>query len=242
MWSSMISLQKICLAVAICRTTYAFHLPGHGFPRPGPLQQNLVSEVYTMNEADSDFLANPYNLDELFRSLTTDDALPAFDHVPTMEPNSKFKQIVLGYHNTGETARPGLPHDTNSDHPASLQISMSTIGGYPIYSTPIAIGTPAQPFRVWLNMNLNGLYVRSTACATSDCGRGFAYDPKKSTTRKSSGHRFEVHPKGWTVGGNVSTDTLHLVSVDVGNATVGEIDEYWEDDLFYYAMEYTVDG
>jgi hypothetical protein len=242
MWSSMIALQKICLAVILIETTHAFQLPEHGTSKQSPLQQSLVSEVYTMNEADSDFLANPYNLDELFRSLTTDDALPAFDHVPTMEPNSKFKQIVLGYHNTGETARPNVPHDADSDHPASLQISMSTIGGYPVYYTPIAIGNPAQPFRAWLNMNLKGLYVRSTACAKSDCGQGFTYDPNQSTTRKSSGHRFEVHPKGWTVGGNVSTDTLHLVSVKVENATVGEIDEYWGEDLFYYVMEFTADG
>jgi hypothetical protein len=242
MWSSIIVLQKISLAVTICKTTRAFQLPGHGISKQVPLQQSLVSEVHTATETIVDFFANPYNLDELLRSLTTDDALPAFDHVPTMEPNSKFKQIVLGYHNTGETVRPSVPHDKHSDHPASLQISMSTIGGYPVYQTPIAIGNPAQPFRAWLNMNLNGLYVRSTACATSDCGQGFTYDPKKSTMRKSSGHRFEVHPKDWTVGGNVSTDTLHLVSVDVENATVGEIDEYRGEDLFYYVLEFTADG
>jgi hypothetical protein len=44
------------------------------------------------------------------------------------------------------------------------------------------------------------------------------------------------------VGGNVSTDTLHLASVDVTIATVGEIDEYWGEDLFYYVMEFTADG
>jgi hypothetical protein len=241
MRSSMIAFQKICLAVTICKTTHAFHLPELGISRQSPLQQSL-SEVHAAKEADLDFFANPYNLDELFRSLTTDDALPAFDYVPTMEPNSKFRQIVLGYHNTGESSEPSAPRTMDSDHPASLQISMSTIGGYPVYQTPIAIGNPAQPFRAWLNMNLDGLYVRSTACAKSDCGQGFAYDPKKSTTRKSSGHRFKVHPKDWTVGGNVSTDTLHLASVDVTIATVGEIDEYWGEDLFYYVMEFTADG
>jgi hypothetical protein len=221
MWSSMIAFQKICLAVTICKTTHAFHLPELGISRQSPLQQSL-SEVHAAKEADLDFFANPYNLDELFRSLTTDDALPAFDYVPTMEPNSKFRQIVLGYHNTGESSEPSAPRTMDSDHPASLQISMSTIGGYPVYQTPIAIGNPAQPFR--------------------DCGQGFAYDPKKSITRKSSGHRFKVHPKDWTVGGNVSTDTLHLASVDVTIATVGEIDEYWGEDLFYYVMEFTADG
>jgi hypothetical protein len=242
MWPSIAALQKICLAITLIKTTHALQLPEHGISRQNPLQQNLVSEVHTADESDIDFFSNPYNLDELFRFLTTDDALPAFDHVPTMEPNSKFKQIVLGYHDTGEMARPSVPHDTDSDHPASLQISMSTIGGYPVYYAPIAIGNPAQPFRAWLNMNINGLYVRSTACAKSDCGQGFTYDPKKSATRKSSGDRFEVRPKGWTVGGNVSTDTLHLVSVAIENATVGEVDEYWGEDLFYYVMEFTADG
>jgi len=119
---------------------------------------------------------------------------------------------------------------------------MSTIGGFPVFHTPIAVGNPAQPFNAWLNMSLDGLYVRSSVCDKRDCGTGFKYNFKKSTTRASLNQRFEVNPGGWTIGGNVSTDTLHLVSVEVGEATVGEIDKYEGENMFYYVMSFVADG
>lgn len=206
------------------------------------LQPGAESGAYASGNAETDMFDNPQVTEELFWALTSNDAAQSFDHQSPLSPIAISRPIVLDNHSSGEHTGSALTHDENDESSASLQISMSTIGGFPIYHTPIAIGSPAQPFRAWLNMNLNGLYVRSAACSKSDCGRGFTYDPTKSATRKSSGRRFEVRPKDWTVGGTVSTDTLHLVSVNVDNATVGEIDTYEGEDLFYYVMEFVVDG
>jgi hypothetical protein len=230
------------LVVAAATAALALSLPEHQIPKQNTLQQSLGKQIHSTHEAGLRFLNDPQKLEDLFRSLTTEDAIHAFQDLPTPEHGSHWGPIVLDQYKPAVPAAPKLQHGLNGDHPASLELSMSTIGGYPVYHTPIAIGSPAQPFRAWLNMNLNGLYVRSTACSKRDCGRGYTYDPSRSTTRKSRGHRFEVHPKDWTVGGKVSSDVLHIVSIDVGNATVGEIDKYEGEDLFYYVMEFVADG
>lgn len=233
-----------CLGLVVTTATgaHALSLPEHQIPRQNPLQENLGKQSYDTNHAKLAILDDPRKVEDLFRSLTTEDAIHAFANMPALKHGSHWGPLVFNQYKPDTPATPEGPHSLNGGHPASLEISMSTIGGYPVYHTPIAIGSPAQPFRAWLNFNLNGLYVRSTACSKQDCGRGYAYDPSRSTTRKSLGHRFEVHPKDWTVGGNVSSDTLHLVSVDVDNATVGEIDKYEGEDLFYYVMEFVADG
>lgn len=230
-----------CLGL-VAGTAYALHLPELQILRQNTLQQSLGKQSHVTDEAGLNVLDDPHKLEDLFRSLTTEDATHALHNMPALDHDTHWGPIVLNQYKPLNEAAPQSPHSLNGDHPASLEVSMSTIGGYPVYHAPIAIGNPAQPFRAWLNMNINGLYVRSTACSKQDCGRGYTYDPSRSTTRKSLGHRFEVHPKDWTVGGNVSADTLHLVSVDVGNATFGEIDKYEGEDLFYYVMEFVADG
>lgn len=237
------SFVSWCLGLA-ASTACALYLPEHSPPRQNPLQQSVGKQSYATEHIESGILDDPQKLKDLFRSLTTGDGINAFQNLPALEYGTQghWGPIVLDQCKPDTPAAPRAPHSLNGDHPASLEISMSTIGGYPVYHTPVAIGNPAQPFRAWLNFNLNGLYVRSTACSKQDCGRGYTYDPARSATRKSLGHRFEVHPKDWTVGGIVSADTLHLVSVAVSNATVGEIDKYEGEDLFYYVMEFVADG
>jgi len=226
----------------VVTTACALRLPEHNIRKRNALQQSLGKQTYAAEHAELEILDNPQKLEYLFWSLTTEDSIYAFQNMPAPAHASHMRPIVLDQYRPDKAAVPNTPHSLTGDHSASLEISMSTIGGYPVYHTPIAIGNPAQPFRAWLNLNLNGLYVRSTACSKQDCGRGYTFDPSRSKTRKSLGHRFEVHPKDWTVGGNVSSDTLHLVSVDVNNATVGEIDKYEGEDLFYYVMEFIADG
>jgi hypothetical protein len=235
-------VQCLGLVGTTSSTGYAVFLPEGNIARHNQLQQNLDKQSYAAEHAELEIFDDPSKLEDLFWSLTTEDAIHAFGNAPTLELYKHLRPIVLDQYKSDILAAPNTLHDLNGDHPASLEISMSTIGGFPVYHTPIATGNPAQPFRAWLNLNLDGLYVRSAACFTQDCGRGYTYDPTRSTTRQSLGHRFEVHPKDWTVGGNVSTDTLHLVSVDVNNATVGEIDKYEGNDLFYYVMEFVADG
>ena len=239
---SSIFLRGLGPIATTATTAYALHLPERQIPRQTPMQQSLGKQTYGTDQAERDLLENSRKLEDLFWSLTTEDATYAFHNTPGLEHGIQERPIVLDQYRAKIPPTPEIPHSLNGDHPASLEISMSTIGGYPVYHTAIAVGTPAQPFRAWLNLNLNGVYVRSAACSKQDCGRGYTYDPSRSTTRKSLGHRFEVHPKDWTVGGNVSNDILHLVSVDIASATFGEIDKYEGDDLFYYVMEFIADG
>lgn len=173
----------------------------------------------------------------LFWTLTSNDISNSLNQ---QHLNLKPHQIVLGHHHTHKPKK--SPPIQALHHPATLPISMSTIGGYPIYHAPMALGTPPQPFKAWLNPNLNGLYVRSSKCSKRDCGRGFVYDAEKSESRESLERRFEVHPEGWVVGGNVSTDVLRLVSLDVDGVSVGEVDEYRGEELFWFVLEFVVDG
>lgn len=226
----------------VVTTACALRLPEHNVRRHNALQQSLGKQTHGTGHAGMGIFDDSKKLEDSFWSLTTEDAIYAFQNMPGLEHGGHWGAIVLDQYKPHMRAARKTPHSLTGDHPASLEISMSTIGGYPVYHTPIAIGNPAQPFRAWLNLNLDGLYVRSSACSKQDCGRGYTFDPARSTTRKSLGRRFEVHPKDWTVGGNVSTDTLHLVSIDVKNATVGEIDKYEGEDLFYYVMEFIADG
>lgn len=208
-------------------------------------------------------VSNGWETDEdLFWALTTSDGVRARDGFqPQQFRTGGFPYMVLGHPEDRSELRPEqlsqvvlgqLVDDLKvgpeklsvqrTDHPANLELYMSTIGGYPVFHTPVAVGEPAQPFKAWLNPHLNGLYVRSSTCSKRDCGRGFTYDATKSKTRSSLERRFEVEPRGWRVGGNVSTDTLHLGSVDVKGAMVGEIDKYEGEELFYFVMEFVVDG
>lgn len=239
---SMGIIRKVYTALAIANIANGLQVPSQASVDASHLQQPMIYDSNSKhNDGTShqnilDMISNdPKLFDELFWSMTTNDIPIEMAQQHTTKP----LQLVLGHHTNSSPQRPKKP---SPRHPASLEISMSTIGGYPVFHTPIAIGEPAQPFRAWLSTHLNGLYVRSSKCSKRDCGRGFTYDGAKSESRKSLERRFEVTPKGWTVGGNVSTDTLHLVSVDVPDAYVGEVDDYRGEDLFYFVMEFVADG
>ena len=219
----------------------------HGLQSPDRRLDQHVSQQILGSSPNAEnhhlsILDDPGRIDELFWSLTTSDVVQAFDGFAASEVGIKPHRIVLGYHTDSQSPRFGKSRHKGSRHPASLEVSMSTIGGFPVFHAPIAVGSPAQPFNAWLNMSLDGLYVRSSVCDKRDCGTGFKYKPKKSTTRTSLDQRFEVNPGGWTIGGNVSTDTLHLVSVEIEEAMVGEIDKYEGENMFYYVMSFVADG
>jgi hypothetical protein len=233
-------VRLTCFLVTISSIAHGLQLPYRGLDEHASPQQILENNL-TPEDHHLSILDDTQRINDLFWSLTTSDVSQAFDGLTASELEIKPHQIVLGYHPDSPTKFDDSQHK-GSRHPASLEVSMSTIGGFPVFYTPIAIGNPAQPFQAWLNTSLDGLYVRSSVCDKRDCGTGFKYDPKKSTTRKSLGERFDVNPGGWAIGGNISTDTLHLVSVDVGEAMVGEIDKYEGDNMFYYVMSFVVDG
>jgi hypothetical protein len=231
----------ICFLATTGSIAHGLQLPYRGLDEHASPQQIMENNL-TPEDRQLRIMDDPQRINDLFWSLTTSDALQAFDEIAASELEIKPHQIVLGYHTDSPSTKYDDSKHKGSRHPASLEVSMSTIGGFPVFYTPIAIGNPAQPFQAWLNTSLDGLYVRSSVCDKRDCGTGFKYHPKKSTTRKSLGERFEVNAGGWAVGGNVSVDTLHLVSVDVEEAMVGEIDKYEGDNMFYYVMSFVADG
>lgn len=240
---SMVSVWTGAFALLCARTVIATSSIAHGLnpPTQGFQHQQAFGAHGSMNEDDiSSIPGDSEGLTDLFWELTSNDIKHVSGKPEFKDYHVDPGQIAYGHQTRGPPL--GLEKEQSSDHPASLEIYMSTIGGYPIYHTPIAVGSPPQPFNAWLNTNLDGLYVRSSACSKEDCSTGFSYDPNKSKHRKSLEQRFELYPEGWTVGGNVSTDTLHLVSLQVGNATVGDIDKYEGEELFYYVMEFVVDG
>lgn len=242
MWPSKYAVFLLYNLAVKPSIVYALGSPVQASDERSHLQQALDTNAFTDLSSGLSTLDDLDGLTDLFWQLTSSDAVHAYDRSETKDYRVNSRQIAFGHQ-----ARTPLSDFRNeqvvqSDHPACLEISMSTIGGYPIYHTHIALGNPPQPFNAWINTRLNGLYVRSSACSIDDCSTGFSYDLSKSSTGKSLEQRFEVYPKDWTVGGNVSTDTLHLVSLKIENATIGEIDKYEGDKLFYYVMEFMADG
>jgi hypothetical protein len=229
------------LLATIGSIAHALQLP-HRRPNEYASSQQILGDSPTPKDHRLSILEDPKIINDLFWSLTTSDAAQAFNGLAVSELELNPHQIVLGYHTDSPSTKFDDSHQKGSHHPASLELSMSTIGGFPVFHTPIAIGSPAQPFLAWLNTSLDGLYVRSSVCDKRDCGTGFKFHPKESTTRKSLDQRFEVDAGGWRIGGNVCTDTLHLVSVDVGEAMVGEVDKYEGENMFYYVMSFVADG
>lgn len=243
MWTHAPILFCVQLLTATCSIAYTLGPPAQGLDGRSHFQQALGATTIEDEDDASLILSDPQKVIELFWTLTTDDAIPPLDQADTKNYQIQRNHIAFHQQETRPSAEAQKYQDLQTDHPASLEVYMSTIGGYPIYHTPIALGKPAQPFRAWLNMGLNGLYVRSSACSKQDCGGdGFSYNGTESKARRSLEQRFEVYPKGWTVGGNISTDTLHLAGLEVEGAMVGEIDKYEGEELFYYVMEFVVDG
>lgn len=227
--------------LALGNTAQCLRLPSWT-PSDFNAQLPLAANGPTPHDLESELFKTPENLKEVFWSLTSEDASHAIDTLSFQHLDAVPRQILLSHHVNASSSTSKEHQIHTSDHSSSLEVLMSTIGGYPVYHTAVAAGHPAQPFTAWINTRLNGLYVRSSTCSKRDCGRGFTYDAEKSATRRSWGQRFEVNPRGWTVGGNVSTETLHLVSVDVDGVTLGEVDKYEGEDLFYFVMEFVVDG
>lgn len=141
-------------------------------------------------------------------------------------------------------AQPSQPIESKSSKgTAVLPIEVGTIGGKPYFTTNLALGEPAQAFRVVFDLISNGLYVRSSSCAYDECGpQDFSYNGSLSRTRQSLGNKFELLPDGWVVQGNISEETVHLTGIKVANATFGEITGYHGPNLYYYVLSYVVDG
>lgn len=138
------------------------------------------------------------------------------------------------------------PFSSNS---VSLEIEGYSIFGIPIYITPIAVGTPNQVFRVWLDLSFSGLLVRSVDCgATSSfpCGyggeQGFLYNHSASATFEDPIEDFYLPLPAHNVYGRVARDRVQLVNFGLENVTLGEVDEFSGENYLLLVMADIADG
>lgn len=129
-------------------------------------------------------------------------------------------------------------------HSTTLEIESGSWYGFPFYYTNIALGTPNQAFRVLLDLDYGGLIIRAPGCNAPyfDCGPGFEYNHSASSTYQDEHERFGLHLPGQFAYGNVSTDYMQLVSLNISNVTFGEVDDFSGENLFLIMLEYVVDG
>ena len=135
-------------------------------------------------------------------------------------------------------------YNAKDRHWAKLEIESGSWFGIPFYYTNIALGTPNQAFRMLLDLDFGGAIVRAPECNAPyfDCGHGFAYYNNKSSTYQDEHERFGLHLPGQFANGNVSTDCLQLVSLNISNVTFGEVDDFHGENIFLIALEDVVDG
>ncbi|KAK7179992.1 hypothetical protein DPSP01_009842 [Paraphaeosphaeria sporulosa] len=168
--------------------------------------------------------------------------------------NPKLLQREV-YHNPHHDAvqahlsDPGLTKllTTNAKKTAVLEVARVDVFGLPFYMANFAFGTPPQPFAMLIDLGYGGAVVRSVDCPThhhlNDCGqRVFAYNHSVSSTSNDMGLRFSVGLGGQTAQGSLFGDTMHIVSLQVQNATLGAIDVFYGENLLLEILAEFCDG
>jgi saccharopepsin len=100
----------------------------------------------------------------------------------------------------------------------------------PVYSCPnitldfstIAIGTPAQEFKVILDTGSSNLWVPSSACGSIACYLHSKYDSSASSSYTKNGTEFQIRYGSGEVAGIISEDTLQIGDLKVKNQLFGE--------------------
>lgn len=134
--------------------------------------------------------------------------------------------------------------DQSSPGITTLEVEAWEFFGSSAYVTPIAVGTPNQVFRAFIDLDFGGLLVRGIDC--TDCGYGdeddLYYNSSASSTFKDGDERFAFMVPATHIRGQVSRDDVHLVHFWLQNVTLGAVDEYYGENWFYDILSLVADG
>lgn len=90
------------------------------------------------------------------------------------------------------------------------------------YFSEIAIGTPAQTFKVVLDTGSSNLWVPSQECGSIACYLHTTYDSSSSSTYKKNGSEFEIRYGSGSLSGFVSQDTIQIGDVKIKHQDFAE--------------------
>ncbi len=94
-----------------------------------------------------------------------------------------------------------------------------------------------------LDLNYGGAVVRSLSCKAFWCGDGLTYSHEASSTWHDEHESFSLHLPPRYIYGNISSDNMHLVSLNITNVTFGEVNELGHRDNYLLWVEaYSADG
>jgi len=90
------------------------------------------------------------------------------------------------------------------------------------YFSTIAIGTPAQEFKVVLDTGSSNLWVPSSQCGSIACYLHQKYDSSASSTFKKNGSEFGIRYGSGEVAGFISKDVLRIGDLKIKDQLFGE--------------------
>ena len=90
------------------------------------------------------------------------------------------------------------------------------------YFSEIAIGTPAQTFKVVLDTGSSNLWVPSVECGSIACYLHSTYDSSDSSTYKKNGSDFEIRYGSGSLSGFVSQDTVQIGDITIKHQDFAE--------------------
>jgi saccharopepsin len=90
------------------------------------------------------------------------------------------------------------------------------------YFSDIAIGTPAQEFKVVLDTGSSNLWVPSVDCGSIACYLHNKYDHSASSTYKKNGSSFEIRYGSGELEGYISKDTVQIGDLKIKNQLFAE--------------------
>jgi saccharopepsin len=136
-----------------------------------------------------------------------DDHMRALRHKYTQKPIGGPSEDIF----RDTSIHPDSPHDVPVENFLNAQ-----------YFSTIAIGTPAQEFKVVLDTGSSNLWVPSVSCGSIACYLHQKYDSSASSTYKKNGSDFGIRYGSGEVAGFISKDVLRIGDLTIKDQLFGE--------------------